>query len=106
MTPGLIARLSNLTISNTPAKGLQTTLTVALTIPGKLDFLINGKRISGCYKINSSGSAPNLLASCTWKPTVMGRHIITVQQTPTDNAYANGTLVSQVIQVIKRTTLR
>jgi hypothetical protein len=106
MTPGLIARLSNLALSNTPAKGLQTTLTVALTIPGKVNFLINGKRIAGCYKLNSSGSAPNISATCNWKPTVMGRYIITVQQTPTDNSYANGTLVSQSIQVIKRTTLR
>jgi len=106
MTPGLIARLSNLTLSNIPAKGVQTTLTVNLTIPGKLNFLLNGKRIAGCYKVNSSGSAPNISATCNWKPTVMGRHIITVQQTPTDNAYANGTLVSQLIQVIKRTTLR
>jgi len=106
MTPGLIARLSNLTLSNTPAKGLVTTLTVALTIAGKVNFLINGKRIAGCYKLNSSGSAPNISATCSWKPTVMGRHIITVQQTPTVNSYANGTLVSELIQVIRRTTLR
>lgn len=106
MIPGLIARLSNLTLSNTPAKGLTTTVTVALTIPGRINFLINGKRITGCYKINSAGSAPNISATCSWKPTVMGFHTITVQQTPTDGAYANGTLVSEKIQVIKRTTLR
>lgn len=106
MTPGLVARLSNLTLSNTPAKGALTTLTVALTVAGKVNFLINGKRIAGCYKLNSSGSAPSISATCSWKPTVIGRHIITVQQTPSDNSYANGILVSQPIQVIKRTTLR
>lgn len=106
MIPGLIARISALTLSNSPAKGLITTLTVSLTIPGKVNFLINNKRISGCYKLNSSGSAPNISATCSWKPTVMGRHIITVQQTPSDNSYSNGTLVSSLIQVLRRTNQR
>lgn len=106
MIPGLIARLSNLTLSNSPAKGLQTTLSVSLVVPGKVTFLSNSKRIAGCLKVNSVGSGSNITATCTWEPTVMGRHIITVQQIPTDNSYANGTLVSQSIQVVKRTTLR
>lgn len=106
MVPGLVARLSSLTLSNIPAKGVKTTLTVSLTIPGKITFLINGKRIPGCLKLPSTGSSPNISVTCEWKPAVMGRHIITVQETPADNSYASGTLVSQLIQVIKRTTLR
>ncbi|MFM6941560.1 MAG: fibronectin type III domain-containing protein [Candidatus Planktophila sp.] len=106
LVPGMIARLSNLTLSNSPAKGVPTTLTVNLVLPGKITFLINNKRIAGCLKISSAGSAPNITATCIWEPTVMGRHLITVQESPTDNSYANGVLISQPLQVVKRTTLR
>ena len=106
MIPGMIARLSGLTLSNAPAKGVNTTLTISLNLPGRVSFFINNKRISGCTKLASTGVSPNISSTCTWKPTVMGRQIITVQESPLDNSYANGTLVSQLIQVVKRTTLR
>jgi hypothetical protein len=104
--PGLVARLSSLTLSNTPAKGVKTTLTVSLSVPGRITFLDNNKRIASCFKILSTGTSPNISVTCEWKPAVMGRHVITVQETPSDNTYAAGTLISQYIQVIKRTTLR
>jgi hypothetical protein len=106
VTPGLVARLTNLTLSNAPAKGLTTTISVTLNVSGKVTYLVDGKRIAGCLKLNSSGASPNISSSCTWKPTVMGRHFITVQHVPTDNSYANGSLTSTAIQVVKRNTTR
>jgi hypothetical protein len=67
---------------------------------------VDGKRIAGCFKLNSSGSAPSISATCAWKPTVMGRHTITSAHVPTDNSYSSGTLVAPAIHVLRRTTTR
>lgn len=106
LVPGLTARLSDLVLSNIPAKGVSTTLTISLNIAGRTTFLVGGKRIAGCYKIYSSGVAPSITASCNWKPTVMGRHKITIQHQPSDNSYSSGTFTSSEIQVVKRVTIR
>ena len=106
VVPGLTARLSNLVLSNTPAKGVSTTLTISLNIAGRTTFFVGGKRIAGCYKINSSGVAPSITATCNWKPTVMGQHKITVKHQPNDNSYSSGSFTSSEIQVIKRVTIR
>jgi hypothetical protein len=106
VTPGLVSRISNFTLSNAPAKGLTTTISIALNVAGKVNFLIDGKRIASCYKVASTGTSPSISATCTWKPTVSGRRIITIQHIPTDNSYANGTFAATAIQVVKRTTLR
>jgi hypothetical protein len=104
--PGLVARLSNLTFSNNPEKGVLTTITVSLSIAGKLNFLTNGKRIPGCYKKSSTGSLPNITGTCSWKPAVMGRNVITVQGVANDNSYASSTLTSPSINVLRRITRR
>lgn len=104
--PGLVARISNLTLSNSPTKGLVTALSVSISIAGKVSFFINSKRIPGCFKSNTSGSAPNILASCNWKPSVSGRSLITVQSLPTDGAYASSTLTAPLLHVLNRSTRR
>ena len=104
--PGLVERLSNLTISSNPEKGVLTTITVSLSVAGKLNFLINGKRIPGCYKKSSSGSPPDITGTCSWKPAVIGRNVITVQGVANDNSYASSTLTSPSINVLRRSTRR
>lgn len=104
--PGLVARLSNLTLSNNPEKGINTTLTVSMSIAGKATFLINGKRIPSCFQSNTTGTAPNIVATCNWKPAVTGRSIVSVQAIPNDNTYASSTLTSPLLHVLKRSTRR
>lgn len=104
--PGLVARLTNLTYSNSPSKGLLTSLTISLNVAGKVTFLVDGKRIAGCFKLSSTGSGSSISATCAWKPTVMGRHTITIAHVPTDNSYSSGTLVAPAIYVLRRTTTR
>jgi hypothetical protein len=103
---GLLSQITNLVVSNSPTKRLVTSLTVSLNVAGKATFLANGKRIAGCIKVNSSGVSPNIIASCRWKPSVMGTSVISVQHIPTDNSYANGTFQSSALSVVPRTTKR
>ncbi|CAB4731654.1 MAG: hypothetical protein F2853_02165 [Actinobacteria bacterium] len=103
---GLLSQITNLVVSNTPTKRLVTSLTVSLNVAGKATFLANGKRITGCIKVSSSGVSPNIVAACRWKPSVMGSNVISVQYVPTDNSYANGTFQSSALLVVPRTTKR
>ncbi len=106
VVPGLVSRISNLVLSNSPTKGIQTSFTVSLNVPGKTTFLANGKRIAQCIKLNSSGVSPNITVICPWKPAVRGAQLITIQHVPTDNSYANATFQSSPLFVLTRTTKR
>lgn len=103
---GLLSQITNLVVSNTPTKRVATALTVSLNVAGKATFLANGKRIAGCIKISSSGVSPNIIAVCSWEPSVLGANVITVQHVPTNNSYANGSLQSGPLLVVPRTTKR
>ncbi len=106
VTSGLLGRISNISFSNSPAKGLVTSITASLNVPGRVNFLVNGKRIVGCFKLSTSGSTPTITATCNWKPAVMGRNLITVQHIPSDNSYLAGSFTSSGIQVVKRSNIR
>jgi hypothetical protein len=106
VTPGLVSRITNLTMSANPEKGISITITISVNVIGKTIFLVNGKRIAGCYKVSTSGSSPNFTATCNWKPAVMGRQIITIQHNPTDSSYTASTLTSYPVQVVKRSNRR
>ena len=43
-----------------------------LSGPAKVTFLANGKRIPGCIKLSTTGTSPNIIATCSWKPSVHG----------------------------------
>jgi hypothetical protein len=106
VTPGLVARPSNLIFTSNPAKGVVTTISVSLNVAGKTNFLMDGRRIAGCYKVSAVGSGSNFTATCYWKPAVMGRHVISVIHIPTDVTYASGTITSPAVNVVKRNTIR
>jgi hypothetical protein len=94
-------------LSATPYKGINLTITVTpggdgSSIPGKVTFLMAGKRIVGCYKKNYSGAGN---ATCTWKPTTMGFREITVTFTPTNTSFTAAT-AKKTFLVLRRTTTR
>jgi len=72
------------------------------SIPGRVTFLMAGKRIAGCYRKSYSGTGS---AICSWKPTTLGYRDISVTFTPTDSNIAAITM-KKTIWVYKRTTLR
>jgi len=103
---GLLSQITNLVVSNTPTKRMSTLLTISLNVAGKVTFLVNGKRITGCTKVNSTGVSPNIIGVCNWRPSVMGSNVISVQHVPSDNTYANGSFRSPPLLVVPRTTKR
>jgi hypothetical protein len=94
-------------LSATPYKGLALTITVTpigdgTSIPGRLTYLMAGKRIVGCYKKTYSGTGN---ATCTWRPTTMGFREITVTFTPTNTSFTAAT-TKKTFLVLHRTTTR
>jgi hypothetical protein len=58
-------------------------ITANITVASKVTFRINGKILPGCKNKSTSGSSPNIVATCTWKPSNRGIVSLTAAATPT-----------------------
>ncbi len=94
------------TVSGTINKGVATTITVTINVAGKVRFFVGGKRISTCKDRTTSGTYPNNSATCSWRPAVTGRQILTATLTPTDNTFSASTSAATTVQVVRRSTSR
>lgn len=83
--------LVNLTTSfsgvSTATYRQNSTISVTTSIPARITFYSNGKRISGCISI----STVNLVASCIWKPSVRGNITLSAVTTPLNTAVPSAT---------------
>jgi VCBS repeat-containing protein len=94
------------TVSGTINKGVATTITVTINVAGKVRFFVGGKRISTCKDRTTSGTYPNNSATCSWRPPVTGRQVLTATLTPTDNTFSASTSAPTTVQVVRRGTVR
>lgn len=94
------------TFSGTIYKGTLESVTVIVNIPGKVRFFIDGKRIPGCLAVNTTGTTPNITATCTWEPSVSGTRSVYAVLTPSDGTTASATSARTALPVVRRSTLR
>jgi hypothetical protein len=99
--------LSMPSLSATPYKGVAVTITVTpsgdgTSIPGKVNYLIAGKRIPACYKKAYTGTGNS---TCTFDPALRGSQEISVTFTPTNTNYTAATSKKSFI-IYKRSTIR
>jgi len=87
--------------TTTPPKGQAINIIATVDQAGRITFLIDGKRIPGCF--NKSASIGNV--TCSWKPVVQKVSTITARLVPTNNVY-NPSTSSLKVQVMRRTGLR
>lgn len=73
---------------------------------GRVTFLANGKRIGGCIQRPTSGTTPNIVATCNYSPTKKGAVRITAVLDPTDALITNSTSSPVTFTVAARTTNR
>jgi hypothetical protein len=83
-----------------------STIEALVGTAGKVTFYQAGKVIPGCKNRNSSGTAPNIKATCTWKPSTRGNVQITAQINPISASYALTRSSTFAISVGQRTTPR
>jgi hypothetical protein len=99
------ASLSTPTLSATAYKGIPVTITTTPTAGstgGKITYLVNGKRIVGCYKKTYTGIGN---ATCLWEPATRGNRELTITFTPNGSEYAPAT-VKKTFFVSNRSTTR
>lgn len=101
------ASLTVPSLSATPYKGIAVTITVTpsgdgTSIPGKITYLIGGKRIPSCYKKTYSGTGSS---TCTFDPALRGSQDIEVTFTPTNTNFTAATAKMSYF-FSKRTTTR
>lgn len=99
--------LSAPSLSATPYKGIAVTITVTpggdgTAIPGKVTYLIAGKRIPACYKKTYSGNGNS---TCTFDPALRGSQEISVTFTPTNTNFTTSTSKKSFF-IYKRSTTR
>lgn len=90
----------------TSYKGVNVAINVIVNAPGKVLFMVNGKRIPNCLAVATTGNYPSFVATCQWKPSVSGANVLKARLTPTSNTYDTKTSENTTIWVIKRTTTR
>jgi hypothetical protein len=106
ITLNIVDGVSNVTLSlaggtTTPPKGQSINIIAAIDQAGRITFMIDGKRIAGCY--NKLAIIGNVV--CSWRPVVQKVSTITARLVPTNSVY-NPSTASLKIQVIRRTGLR
>jgi hypothetical protein len=104
VSESLIAQLPSL--SSAPAKGTNVTISMTIDAPAKVMFYVNGKRISTCKARVTSGSYPNNVATCVWKPAVNGKAVITASVAPTTGNFSAVTSLPLTVFVQRRSGLR
>jgi len=102
----LAASILEPTFSGTIYKGALESVTVTVNIPGKVRFFIDGKRIPGCLAIGTTGVAPSITATCTWKPSVTGIRSVYAVLTPSDGTTTGVTSAKTALPVVKRLNAR
>lgn len=86
------------TLNAQAKKGISVTITITSDVPGKADFYWNGKRIAGCFGRSTTGSSPNIIATCTWKPASTAPAKIYAVVKPTNSSFTTAT--SPVLSLI------
>jgi hypothetical protein len=94
------------TTSGTIYKGVTTTVSVTLNVSGQVRFFVGSKRITNCLTKTTTGSYPSLTATCSWKPAVTGKQLLTATLTPADNTFSTSTSTATEVWVVKRGTTR
>lgn len=100
----LIAQVPSL--SAVPAKGTNVTISMTIDAPAKVMFFVNGKRISTCKARVTTGTYPNNVATCVWKPAFNGKSVITASIAPTTGNFSAVTSPPLTVFVQRRSGLR
>jgi len=81
--------------------GTSTSITATVAAASKVTFFANNKRIAKCVKVQTTGTAPNITATCNWKPSQRGAVSIFAQAFPIDTSLT--TARSSVLNISVRT---
>jgi hypothetical protein len=94
------------TFSGPANKGAVVTISMTVDAASRVMFFVNGKRIATCKSRVTSGSYPNNVATCAWKPSISGLAVITATVTPVAANFSATTSPPVSVIVGRRTGVR
>ncbi len=89
-------------VSGAVYKGVTKQITITSNAAGRVRFFVNGKRISNCLAVSTTGSGSSYTATCSWKPAVQGRQFLTASITPVLVSFTGATSARSEVLVLKR----
>jgi hypothetical protein len=86
----------------------RTTSTIEALVPrsGRVSFFQSGKPIAGCARKLTSGTSPNIVATCNWMPSTRGSINLSALYTPTNINFSSARVDNFPIVIGNRTTKR
>jgi hypothetical protein len=78
-------------------------ITANITVAAKVTFRVNGKILPGCKNKLTTGSSPNIVATCSWRPSNRGNVSLTASAAPTGAGISSSTSTPISIMVDRRT---
>ena len=81
-------------------------ITANITVASKVTFRVNGKILPGCKNKSTTGSSPNIIATCSWRPSNRGPVALSATATPTGAGISGATATPISIMVDRRTGAR
>ena len=81
-------------------------ITAFTSVAGKVTFRVNNKILPRCKKKSTTGSTPNIIATCSYRPSNKGSVTISATLNPTNSSYIGTVSTSDTYFVYKRTGAR
>lgn len=93
-------------LSGTPVYRTVVQITANITVSSKVTFRVNNVRIPGCINLRTSGTSPNIVATCNWKPARRGSLTLTSTAVPTGAGISSSTATPVRVVVGNRAGVR
>jgi hypothetical protein len=93
---------NSLVLSGSASYRQVVSITANVSVASRVTFKAKNIIISGCKNKLTSGSSPNIIATCTWKPAMRGAVVITATATPTNGAISGATATPVNVNVVNR----
>ena len=82
------------------------TITANVSVASRVTFRARNIIISGCKNRLTSGSSPNIVATCSWRPSMRGAVVITASAVPTGAGISSATATPVSVVVGNRSGAR
>ena len=82
------------------------TISANVSVASRVTFRAKNVIISGCKNKLTSGSSPNIVATCSWRPSMRGAVVITATAVPTTAGITSATATPVNVVVGKRVGAR
>ena len=97
---------NSMTLSGSANYRQAVTITANVSVASKITFKAKNVIISGCKNKLTTGSSPNIIASCSWKPSMRGAVVITATAVPTTAGISSATATPVGVLVGNRSGAR